>query len=128
MKKLKKTRKKWIETKKKLNESKFALAQYSTNSKEHLDVMWKEIYEWATQLLVLSKETERNRIEIREVREEVERLTLIVQGLAFEIKRLSEKIDHAHENETHEREKFALKIENEMLKFERRLPSAKDKE
>ncbi|MGI8640457.1 MAG: hypothetical protein ACR2MG_11010 [Pyrinomonadaceae bacterium] len=85
--------------------------------------MWKEIYEWAIQLLVLSKETERNRADIKDVREEVERLTLIVQGLAFEIKRLSEKIDHAYENETHEREKLALKLENEMLKFERRLPS-----
>ena len=85
--------------------------------------MWKELYEWATQLLVLSKETERNRADTKEVSEEVERLTLIVQGLAFEIKRLSEKIDHAHDNETHEREKLALKLENEMLKFERRLPS-----
>lgn len=75
------------------------------------------------QLLVFAKETERNRADIKEVNKEVERLTLIVQGLAFEIKRLSEKIDHAHQNETHEREKFALKIENEMLKFERRLPS-----
>ena len=90
--------------------------------------MWKEIYEWATQLLVLSKETERNRADIKEVNKEVERLTLIVQGLAFEIKRLGEKIDRAHENETHEREKLALKLENEMLKFERRLPSAKEKE
>ena len=89
--------------------------------------MWKEIYEWATQLLVLSKETERNRVDIKEVNREVERLTLVVQGLAFEIKRLGEKIDRAHENETHEREKLALKLENEILKFERRLPSAKEK-
>jgi predicted nucleic acid-binding Zn-ribbon protein len=89
--------------------------------------MWKEIYEWATQLLVLSKETERNRTDIKEVREEVERLTLIVQGLAFEIKRLSEKIDYARETETHEREKLALKLENEMLKFERRLPAGNEK-
>lgn len=90
--------------------------------------MWKEIYEWVAQLLVFAKETERNRADIKEVNKEIERLTLIVQGLAFEIKRLSEKIDYTHENETHEREKFALKIENEMLKFERRLPSAKEKE
>ncbi|MCY7345498.1 MAG: hypothetical protein LH614_04690 [Pyrinomonadaceae bacterium] len=89
--------------------------------------MWKEIYEWATQLLVLSKETERSRVDIKEVNKEVERLTLVVQGSAFEIKRLSEKIEYAHEKETHEREKLALKLENEMLKFERRLPSAKEK-
>ncbi len=71
----------------------------------------------------LCKRNRRNRADIKEVNKEVERLTLIVQGLAFEIKRLSEKIDRAHENETHEREKLALKLENEILKFERRLPS-----
>jgi predicted nucleic acid-binding Zn-ribbon protein len=84
--------------------------------------MWKTIYEWATQLLVLSKETERNRNDIKELREEVERLTIIVQGLAYEIKRMGDKIEHQHQSETHEREKLALKLENEMLKFERRLP------
>ena len=89
--------------------------------------MWKEIYEWAAQLLVFAKETERNRADIKEVNKEVERLTLVVQGLAFEIKRLSKKIDRAHENENHEREKLALKLENQMLKFEKRLPSGKEK-
>lgn len=78
-------------------------------------------------MLILSKETERNRTDIKEVREEVERLTMVVQGLAFEIKRLSEKIDRAHETETHEREKLALRVENEMLKFERRLPAGNEK-
>ncbi len=90
--------------------------------------MWKEFYEWVKQMLILSKETERNRADIKDMRQELERLTLIVQGLAFEIKSQSEKIDRAHENETHEREKLTLKLENEMLKFERRLPTAeKDK-
>jgi len=45
--------------------------------------------------------------------------------LAFEVQRLSENIDHAHKSEALEREKMALRLENEMLKFERRLLSGK---
>ncbi len=65
--------------------------------------MWKEIYEWATQFLVLSKETERNCVDIKEVNKEVERLTLIVQNLAFEVKRLGEKIDRAQKRNSRTR-------------------------
>ena len=39
--------------------------------------------------------------------------------------RLSEEIDHTREAEENEREKMALKLENAMLKFERRLSSGK---
>ena len=39
--------------------------------------------------------------------------------------RLNEKIDHAREAEENEREKMALKLENAMLKFERRLSAGK---
>ena len=38
--------------------------------------------------------------------------------------RLSEKIDHARADEENEREKMALKLENAMLKFERRYQQA----
>lgn len=85
--------------------------------------MWKQLYEWARQLVSLSQDTERNRADIKDLREEFDRLTAIVQKLAFEVQRLSEKIDYAREAEISEREKMALKIENEMLKFERRLSS-----
>ena len=41
-----------------------------------------------------------------------------VERLAYEIHRVSDK-------EGHEREQLALRLENELLKFERRLPPAK---
>ena len=60
--------------------------------------------------------------EIKELRQELKDLIAVVQRLAYEIHRASE-------NEAHEREKLVLRLENELLKFERRLPSGKsDKE
>ena len=47
-----------------------------------------------------------------------------LERLIYEVHRVSEKIDHASENEVHEREKLALRLENELLKFERKLPPA----
>ncbi len=49
------------------------------------------------------------------------KLTNIVERLAFKIRRVSDR-------ESSEREKMALQLENEMLKFERRLPQGKDLE
>ena len=43
------------------------------------------------------------------------------ERLAYEIRRVNDKDDH-------EREKIILKLENELLKFERRLPSATKEE
>lgn len=97
--------------------------------------MWKQIYEYTKDFLILSRETQENKAdikeqkaEIRELRSEVKKLQtdfnnplLVVQKLSFDI----EKID---EREQGERREMALKLENEMLKFERRLPQGKDLE
>jgi hypothetical protein len=44
-----------------------------------------------------------------------------VRELAYEVRR-------SRENESHEREKLMLKLENEFLRFERRLTSGKPSE
>ena len=78
--------------------------------------MLKKLYELAKQLFVLVQESQRNKTEIKELRQESKELTVAVQRLAYEIHRVGE-------NDTHEREKLALRFENELLKLERRLPS-----
>jgi predicted nucleic acid-binding Zn-ribbon protein len=84
--------------------------------------MFKQLYDLIKQLLLLARETQQNKAEIKELRQELKDLTTVVQRLAYEIHRTSE-------NEAHEREKLVLRLENELLKFERRLPSGKsDKE
>ena len=80
--------------------------------------MWKQVFKLARQLITLAESTERNRTRIQELQVQVENLTLIVHSLVHEIRRNSE-------NEAHEREKLVLRLENELLRFERRLPGGK---
>ena len=49
---------------------------------------------------------------------EIKEINAAIQRLAYEIQR-------TRENDQHEREKLALRLENELLKFERRLPPGK---
>jgi predicted nucleic acid-binding Zn-ribbon protein len=84
--------------------------------------MWKQLTEWLMQMVVLARETQRNSDDIKQMRREIDELTRAVERLAYEIRR-------GQDEERHEREKLALRLENELLKFERRLPSGeKDKE
>jgi hypothetical protein len=78
--------------------------------------MLRQLYDYAKSLLLIKEQTEKNAADIREVRQELKELTAAVQRLAYEIRRV-------HENEGHEREKMALRLENAMLRFERRLSS-----
>ena len=79
--------------------------------------MWKQLLTLARQMLNLAEDTERNKTRIQELQDDVERLTGQVQWLTFEFRRVME-------NEAHERGKLALQMENQLLRFERRLPSA----
>jgi len=55
----------------------------------------------------------------KELQREVRQLSTAVQLIVREMQ-------HQRENEAHEREKMALRLENEMLKFEKRLPPSRD--
>lgn len=76
--------------------------------------MWKQIYESLKQLVLLSEQTRENRREIKALRQELRDLTAVVERLAHEMRR-------ARENQAHEREKLELRLENALLRFERRL-------
>jgi predicted nucleic acid-binding Zn-ribbon protein len=80
--------------------------------------MWGKIVDLAKKLLNLAHETERNKTEIEDLRQEVRQLSALVERVIFELQRVKE-------NETHEREKMALRLENTLLRFERRLPEPK---
>ena len=82
--------------------------------------MWKALFHLFAQLLTLARDTDRNKTEIEELREELDNLTLVVQDLAQELRRVAE-------HEAHEREKWVLKLDNELLRFERRLPVSRHK-
>ncbi len=95
--------------------------------------MWKDLIEFTKAVFFLQRDTQQNKDDIKkcernieslqqdvkDIRKEFTKLTVIVERLVFEIHRVSER-------EKHEREMITLKLENEMLKFERRLPQGKD--
>ncbi|MBV9848168.1 MAG: hypothetical protein JO250_00630 [Armatimonadetes bacterium] len=76
--------------------------------------MWRQFIEYARQVLALKQQTDRNTADIKALQQDVKELTAAVQRLAYELHRVSE-------NESHEREKMALRLELAMTKFENRL-------
>jgi hypothetical protein len=77
--------------------------------------MWKEFFELLKQIITLGKELDQNRADMKEMRRDLLNLTLVVQRLSDEIKMNSQK-------EGDEREKNILRLQNELLKFEKMLP------
>jgi len=76
--------------------------------------MWKKLYELLERLVTLSQRVSRQEKQNEELRQEVRELTGMVHRLAMEVNRLADR-------QTSEREKTELWVENQMLKFERRL-------
>jgi hypothetical protein len=70
--------------------------------------MLKKLLDYFTRLLTLAEATRENKSEIAEMRAELRDLALTVQLLIHD--------------QRHDMEKLALRLENELLKFERRLP------
>ncbi len=97
--------------------------------------MFKQIYEYTRDILTISREVQENKSDIKDAKTEIRELRkenkilrdnfsdllLIVQKLSFDIQQVTER-------EKSEREKIILQLENEILKFERRLPEGKDSE
>ena len=82
--------------------------------------MWKQVLQVAARFWKVAEETQRNSTEIRELRQELNDMGKVLDRVLYELQRQKE-------NETHEREKLALRLENELLRFERRLPPARGK-
>jgi predicted nucleic acid-binding Zn-ribbon protein len=97
--------------------------------------MWKDILQFGKDLVLLSRETQENKADIKKcedrtevlerevdaLREDFNKLVHLVHQLSYDIEKVSSREEAA-------REKMALQLENEMLKFERRLPQGKDLE
>ena len=82
--------------------------------------MWEKIWDLLSKVATLTKDTDRNSQEIKEIRSDIRDIYSKLERLAYEIQK-------TREEDRHEREKLALRLENELLKFERRLPSGDEK-
>ncbi len=77
--------------------------------------MWGDIYGWTKYILSLGDLTRRNRADIEEMREQIERLSEQVRELTW-------KEQQRERDESVHRQNLLLQLEIQLLKFERRLP------
>ena len=75
--------------------------------------MLKQLYELVKELLGISRDVQQHEAQIRELQDEMKAVTTAVRDLTFEVRRM-------RDNEAHEREKMALRLENALLRFDRR--------
>jgi predicted HicB family RNase H-like nuclease len=82
--------------------------------------MLPRLLEWFRTLLFLSRDVQESTKDIAELRQEL-------NSLADTVAQLQSEMQRGFENERHEREKFMLRVENALLRFERSLPPSKSK-
>ena len=80
-------------------------------------------------IFFLAKDTQQNKADIKDANQQIKdvqtdpnNLRREVQDLAHGFERLAYELRHVRESEAQERKYLALQLENELLKFERRLP------
>ena len=86
--------------------------------------MWKQLAELFTGVFTLTHRLDKLEQAVKEQQREMKELTALVNRLAFELGRTNEAQRHGQEREAGEREKFMLRIENQLLKAGRQLPPA----
>lgn len=82
--------------------------------------MWEKIYDLITKVFSLTIKTEQHDKAIEKLNEEVKELNSLYRDLIIAINRVADRQDS-------EREKILVLVENQLLKFERRLPSGEEK-
>jgi len=101
--------------------------------------MWKQIFDLARQLLLLTESTQKNRADLTALQKElkdfsakteseIRALRSAIERLAYELQRTNDAVRHSQEREASEREKFMLKVENRLLKAGRQLPPVSENE
>lgn len=81
--------------------------------------MLKQLFDCVQQLLVLGRDTQKNRADLEGLRRELQQTNALVIELSHKLERLAER-------ERLEREKLVLQLENVLLRFEKLLPPPAD--
>lgn len=88
--------------------------------------MWKQLGELFTSVFTLAHRLDRVEAAQKEQQREVRDLTSLVNRLALELARTNGELKHAREREADAREKFMLRIENQLLRANRQLLRPED--
>ena len=79
----------------------------------------KQLFDCVQQLLVLGRDTQKNRADLEGLRRELQQTNALVIELSHKLERLAER-------ERLAREKLVLQLENALLRFEKLLPPPAD--
>lgn len=77
--------------------------------------MWDKLWTLLQTVITLARDLEQTRNDVKDIRRDIVQLTLAIQHLANELQ-LAKREDAS------EREKMAMQLQIEFLKFEKRLP------
>lgn len=84
--------------------------------------MWLKFFGWLRFIFDLFEETQDVRAEQARLNAKIESLVEEQRKTERTLRDVAHGLVHLRDNDKHEREKLLLKLENELLKFERRLP------
>jgi chromosome segregation ATPase len=84
--------------------------------------MWKIIFNFLTNVVTLSQRLEAQEEALENAQVEVKELTASMQRLVYELQRINDELRRLADHEMSEREKFELRVENQLLKANRQLP------
>ena len=101
--------------------------------------MLSSVFDYVRQIFTLTEAQQRTQNSVKELQNEVRELTRrveerdqtyksTIERLIFEVQRLRDELHHARQHEADQREKFQLKIENQLLKAGHRLPPAPERQ
>lgn len=88
--------------------------------------MWKEILEFGQRIFALNRRVEQHEEAIKELRQAIAKLNERVDLLAGVTQRLLFELERDRDIAARERENLLLRLENAMLRSERRLPASSD--
>jgi hypothetical protein len=86
--------------------------------------MIKQIVEFSKQVLALTKEVQKCRTDITEIRQYDREQDQRIDQLVEAVRTLTYELKHDRDMSARDRENLVLRLENELLRFERRLPPA----
>lgn len=87
--------------------------------------MWNQIGEYIKQVFLFQQETQKNKADIVELRQELKEVRQELRNLTAAVQQVAHEMIRSHENEQHEREKMALRFELELLRSTRQLPAGR---
>ena len=88
--------------------------------------MFKKFYEFFLFAITISERVQKHDRAIENIERDFRELLLVVRDFQVDLQQMHEKQAHARQDQTREFENLQLRLENEMLKFERRLNSPKN--